>query len=219
MPSRRDAGRIERKRILKRPDKKEEKVKRTLVILAAMLLVMFCTKRESVTTSTSSTTSTEATTTTAAAETTTATTQTTVVTQTTSAPAAAAPTGSAIASQDTNWPSVTAEVTEFRRKGNTLTAKVRFTNKGSQDASVEVHYGETYLIDTAGGKKYETLKDEKGAYIAALHSGWTDRWYESVKSGAPQTIWIKFPAPPAEVKAITLQIPKTPPFEDLAIQD
>jgi hypothetical protein len=30
---------------------------------------------------------------------------------------------------------------------------------------------------------------------------------------------MKFPAPPVEVKAITLQIPKTPPFEDLAIQD
>ena len=108
---------------------------------------------------------------------------------------------------------------EFRRKGNTLTAKVRFTNKGSQDAQVEVVYGEIYLIDTAGGKKYGTLKDEKGSYIAALRSGWQDRWYESIKPGAPQTIWIKFPAPPPEVKAITLQIPKTPPFEDLPIQD
>jgi hypothetical protein len=193
-------------------------VKRTLVILAAMLLVMCCTKRETVTTSTSSTTATEATPAPAVTGTTTETTQT-VVTQSTAAPAAAAPAGASLASQDTNWPNVTAEVTEFRRKGNTLTAKVRFTNKGSAEPQVELHYGEVYLIDTAGGKKYETLKDEKGAYIAALRSGWTDRWYESVKPGAPQTIWIKFPAPPPEVKAITLQIPKTPPFEDLAIQD
>jgi hypothetical protein len=196
-------------------------VKRTLVILATMLLVMSCTKRESVSTSTSSTTSTEATTTTPVATATTETTATTqtVVTQSTAAPAAAAPAGSSIASQDTNWPNVTAEVTEFRRKGNALTAKVRFTNKGSAEPQVEVQYTEVYLIDTAGGKKYETLKDEKGSYIASLRSGWHDRWSEYVKPGAPQTIWIKFPAPPPDVKAITLQIPKTPPFEDLAIQD
>jgi len=192
-------------------------VKRTLVILAAMLLVTFCTKRESVSTSTVSTTSTEATTTTAVAAP--APPPPTVVTESTSAPAAAAPAGSSIASQDTNWPNITAEVTEFRRKGNTLTAKVRFTNKGSEQLHVEVIYGEAYLIDTAGGKKYGTLKDEKGSYIAALRSGWQDRWYEYIKPGTPQTIWIKFPAPPPEVKAITLQIPKTPPFEDLPIQD
>ncbi|MGZ8795780.1 MAG: hypothetical protein ACXW2F_00435 [Thermoanaerobaculia bacterium] len=193
-------------------------MKRTVVILAALLLVTFCTKRESVSTSTVSTTSVEATTTTAVAAPATPPTQT-VVTESTSAPAAAAPAGSSIASQDTNWPNITAEVIEFRRKGNTLTAKVRFTNKGSEEPQVEVLYGETYLIDTAGGKKYGTLKDEKGSYIAALHSGWQDRWYEHIKPGAPQTIWIKFPAPPPEVKAITLQIPKTPPFEDLPIQD
>jgi hypothetical protein len=30
---------------------------------------------------------------------------------------------------------------------------------------------------------------------------------------------MKFPAPPAEVKAVTLQVPGVQPFEDLAIQD
>jgi hypothetical protein len=135
------------------------------------------------------------------------------VTQTT----ASAP--SSNTSQETNWSGVTADITEFRRKGNTLTAKVRFTNKGSGEPEVDMHYAEIYLIDTAAGKKYEPLKDENGAYIAALRSGWKDRWYEHIKPGESQTIWIKFPAPPANVKAITLQIPKTPPFEDVTIQD
>ena len=54
---------------------------------------------------------------------------------------------------------------------------------------------------------------------ASLNTNWHDRWYEHVKPGEPKTIWMKFPAPPAEVKAITLNIPKTPPFEDITIQD
>jgi hypothetical protein len=74
-------------------------------------------------------------------------------------------------------------------------------------------------MDAAAGKKYQVLKDEKDEYIAALRSGWHDRWYEKVKPGQSMTIWMKFPAPPPEVKAITLAVPGVPPFEELAIQD
>jgi hypothetical protein len=135
----------------------------------------------------------------------------------TAAPAPAAP--AALASQQTNWPGVVADVTEFRRKGSTLTAKVVLRNQGGADARPEVHYQETYVMDAGAGKKYEVLKDEQGAYIAALHSGYRDFWYDTLKPGASYTIWMKFPAPPPDVKTVILQIPGVPPFEDLAIQD
>ncbi len=135
-------------------------------------------------------------------------------------PASSAATGGApIASQETNWAGIVAEVTEFRRKGNTLTAKVRLRNQGTAEVQPEILYKEVYLMDLGAGKKYEALQDEKGAYIAALRQNWTDRWYEEMAPGEAQTIWIKFPAPPADVKAVTLQIPSVPPFEDLPIQD
>ena len=142
----------------------------------------------------------------------------TAPTQTTAAPAATPP-GGALAVQETNFSGVTAEVTEFRRKGNTLTAKVRYTNRGSADAEPDISYGEAYLIDTGAGKKYQVLRDEKGAYIAGLKPGWTYRWYDRLKPGERGLIWMKFPAPPPEVKVITLQIPSVPPFEDVPIQD
>lgn len=142
------------------------------------------------------------------------------------APAAApasAPAGpgadTVLASQETNWPGIVAEVTEFRRKGNTLTAKVRLRNQGSAEAKPEVIYKEVYLMDLAAGKKYQVLQDEKGGYIAGLRSGWNDRWYGDLAPGESYTLWVKFPAPPAEVKSVTLQVPGVPPFEDLAIQD
>jgi hypothetical protein len=136
------------------------------------------------------------------------------------APAAAPPAaGAVLASQESNWPGVVVEVTEFRRKGPTLTARVRLRNQGTGKAQAEVRYDETYLMDPGAGKKYEVLKDEKGSYIAALRSGWSDRWYGDLEPAQSMVLWIKFPAPPAEVAAATLQVPGVPPFEDLPIQD
>lgn len=137
------------------------------------------------------------------------------------APVAAAPAaaGAVLASQDTNWQGVVAEVTELRRKGNTLTAKVRLRNGGSDEQQTEIKFDEAYLMDAANAKKYEVLKDEKGVYVASLRSGWNDRWYDKLKPTQSYLLWMKFPAPPADVHTITLQLPNTPPFEDLAIQD
>lgn len=129
------------------------------------------------------------------------------------APAPAAP----IASQETNWPGITAHLTEFRRKGNTLTAKVKLG--ADARSKFEVDYGEVYLMDAAAGKKYEVLKDDKGAYIAATRQGWPEKNYGDLEAGQSVLLWMKFPAPPAEVKSISLSLPNMPPFDDVAIQD
>ena len=135
------------------------------------------------------------------------------------APTSTAPSAGALASQQTNWKGITASITEFRRKGNTLTAKVHLVNGGSEEVQPEIKYEDVYLIDTGAGKKFNVLKDEKGAYIAANRSGWNDRWYDHMKPGDSYLLWMKFPAPPAETKAITLQLPNMAPFEDVAIQE
>ena len=141
-------------------------------------------------------------------------------TQSSPPPAQAAGVPSAVlASQETNWPGVTADVTEFRRKGNTLTAKIRLSNRGSAKARAEIRFSEAYLIDTGAGKKYQVLKDEQNSYIASLRSGYSDFWYDEMAPSASQTIWMKFPAPPPDVKSITLQMPGAPPFDDLQIQE
>lgn len=133
-------------------------------------------------------------------------------------PAAAAP-ATVLAVQETNWPAVVAEVTELRRRGNTLTARLRLTNQGDAVAEPDVSYNEVYLMDAAAGKKYEVLRDENGTYIAGLRSGWNNRWYQKLDPGQAFTIWMKFPAPPPEVRTITLQVPGMTPFEELPIQD
>jgi hypothetical protein len=119
---------------------------------------------------------------------------------------------------ETKWPGVFAAVSEFQRKGNTLTAKVRFTNRGPEAAEPDFLYSETYLLD-ADNKKYEVLKDEGGNYLAALRSGYSNRWYERLKPGVSQTVWMKFSSPPATIKTATLQVPGMEPFEELTIED
>jgi hypothetical protein len=136
------------------------------------------------------------------------------------APAAAPATAATVlASQETNWSGVVAELLEMRRKGNTLTAKVRLRNGSPDKQPVEVKFEDVYLMDAANAKKYEVLRDEKGVYIAAVRSGWNDRWYDTLEPAQSHLLWIKFPAPPSDVRAITLQLPNMPPFEDQAIQD
>ncbi|HTP28526.1 MAG TPA: hypothetical protein VMK12_23070 [Anaeromyxobacteraceae bacterium] len=126
-----------------------------------------------------------------------------------------APPGNSLSSAETNWKGVVAEVTEFRRRRNTLTVKIRLTNRSGPTCWPSIEIKHCHLIDSDGRKKYEALKDEIGNYIASADSSWSD----SLDPSGSKTFWVKFPAPPPEVKAITLQIPGMPPFEDLAIQD
>lgn len=197
----------------------------TRKILLITLMVLFivaggCKKSEQVATPAASETvvseSSVTTTTTAATVTPAATTQSAPAPAASPAPASPA---TVLSTQETNWAGVTAEVTEFRRKGNTLTAKVRFRNSGSEGVEPEIRLGDAYVMDAAAGKKYQVLKDEKGTYIAALYPGWSDRWWTKIAPGAQSIFWMKFPAPPAEVRAVTLQLPGVPPFEDVPIQD
>jgi hypothetical protein len=55
--------------------------------------------------------------------------------------------GTSSASHETNWPGVTAEVTEFVRKGNTLTAQVRFRNLGTKSQVALIGFDDVYVVD------------------------------------------------------------------------
>lgn len=124
-----------------------------------------------------------------------------------------------LASQPTNWQGVTADVTEFKRKGNTVTLRMRLHNDAAKNAeAATINYDKTYLLDAAAGKKYEVLKDDKNSAIAAINYGGTG-WRDNIAPGQSQLIWIKFPAPPATTKSVTLNIDNIQPFDDLAIQD
>jgi len=126
--------------------------------------------------------------------------------------------GAVLAFHETKWPGVVVELTELSRKGSTLYAKLRFTNKGTNEIRPEFYYRDTYVLD-ANNKKYEVLKDEKNAYLGSVASGYTDWWAESIDPGASRMVWMRLAPPPAGVRAVTVQVGTMDPFEDVPIQN
>lgn len=122
-----------------------------------------------------------------------------------------------LAAQETEWPGVVVELTEFARKGQALNAKLRFTNKGDKKARPDFYYRDTYVLDE-NNKKYEVMKDEKGGYLGSVSSGYNYWWGEDIQPGASRAVWMRFQAPPANVRTMTIQVGTLDPFEDVQLR-
>jgi hypothetical protein len=132
------------------------------------------------------------------------------------APAASA----ALKSGDTNLAGVTADVTECARKDGVLSVRVRFRNTSSEKKNLRLidarNYEKYYL--TAANKKYFILKDSEGTYLTPEANGFGTLGMD-MEPGGQYTWWAKYPAPPADVKAVTLYTFVAPPLEDIPVSD
>jgi hypothetical protein len=121
---------------------------------------------------------------------------------------------------ETNIAGIVAEPTECVRKDGVLSIKLRLRNTGSAVQRVEIissrNY-ETYYL-SAANKKYFILKDSDGTYLTPTADGFGGLAAD-IGGGGQYTWWAKFPAPPAEVKAVTLYTPIAPPLEDIPLTD
>ncbi|HEX9732727.1 MAG TPA: hypothetical protein VGG06_12160 [Thermoanaerobaculia bacterium] len=140
-------------------------------------------------------------------------------------PAPAAP-AEPLGSAETNWSGVTLDLTSVERKGSVLTVKWAVHNRG--ESQVEVKFGlvgkhvTTYVVDEDSGTKYYALTDQEGNLVASQHvyiGSDTHGISEYVPAGQSKRYWTKMPAPPAEVKALTVFFAETEPFEEIAITD
>lgn len=137
------------------------------------------------------------------------------------APAPAAPPSTpALKTGDTNINGVAADVTQCERKDGVLSVKVRFRNTGSEKRQFDLidsrNYEKYYL--TAASKKYFILKDSEGTYLTPQADGFGSlRVY--LDPAGQYTWWAKYPAPPPEVKAVTLYMPVAAPLEDIPVSD
>jgi len=140
------------------------------------------------------------------------------------APAQAAP-AEPLASAPTNWPDVEVALMTLERKGNVLTVKWAVTNGGDEQSTVRfglTSKATSYLVDEENGTKYYVLTDQDGNALASEHShidGSTWGISDYLEAGATARYWAKFPAPPPEVKALTVMFDQTEPFEEVPITD
>jgi hypothetical protein len=141
-------------------------------------------------------------------------------------PVSALPIGSA----ETNMPGISLDLVSLERKGAVLTVKwaIRNGNTDAAKGQATVQFGlmgsgsRTYLVDEESGTKYFVLTDKEGKSVASQHEYVAGSVYgisEYVEAGGTRRYWAKFPAPPPEVKVLTVFFDKTEPFESAPITE
>jgi hypothetical protein len=122
--------------------------------------------------------------------------------------------------QETNTAGIVGEFIECTRKDGVLSIKIRLRNTTTRDQSVQVIQGRNFdqYYVVAGSKKYLVLRDSEKVPLAAASDGFGGL-KASIKPSGAWIWWAKYPAPPADVKAITYHLPLGPPFENVPISD
>jgi hypothetical protein len=140
----------------------------------------------------------------------------------TTAPAAA-PSSAAIASADGEQPGRKVEVTELKRlSGGTISLKFTMINDANDEIVFNGDYAEANhskdfgsiggvsLEDPVGKKKYLVVRDSDGNCLCS-------RGIPNIAKKSRLNLWAKFPAPPEDVKKISISIPHFAPMDDAPI--
>lgn len=99
-----------------------------------------------------------------------------------------------------------------RDAGGTVTLRIQLVNEGEQKVKTYGVLGEYFgldkvtLIDAANKKKYLVVKDSQGVCVCS-------ELKDDFVPGSRFNLWAKFPAPPAEVQAITVVVPGFEPVD------
>jgi len=145
--------------------------------------------------------------------------------------ALAGPVGAAmIGSAETNTPGISIDLISLERKAAVLTLKwaVRNTNTDASKGTKQVKFGymgpkaRTYLVDEESGTKYFVLTDKEAKSVASQHEYLGSDVYgvvDHIEAGGTRRYWAKYPAPPPEVKVLTVFFDETEPFESAPITE
>lgn len=114
----------------------------------------------------------------------------------------------AIATADGESAGTRIEITELSRSsGGTVTMKFRLVNDSGENASPYelmgnyYHVGAVHLIDASGKKKYLVITDSGGTCVCS------NNLTTKLEPGKSINLWARFPAPPAEVKEVSVIFP------------
>jgi|SRR5579871_5999625 len=126
------------------------------------------------------------------------------------------PTTGVLQTRPTDIKGIAVDLTECSRRSGVLTIKVNFRNTGvphpSGSLAMDIFSQQLYFV--AEDRKYFVLRDSEGA---KLDKGDV---YSLPEPGDQVSWWAKFPAPPEDVRTVTLlSMPGITPFDDLPISE
>jgi hypothetical protein len=108
------------------------------------------------------------------------------------------------------------ELTSVQKTGDSVIVRFKYINSSDKSVLLRGQVGGQvedliYYVDAKNKKKYLVIRDtEKKPLASALHEMTLD-------AGETKGCWAKFPAPPADVTAISVYIPGAPPFENIPL--
>jgi hypothetical protein len=135
-------------------------------------------------------------------------------------PVAASPaSAAAIATADGDTPGIRVEVQELKRSADTLMLRFALINDsndrfhpGDKLAGLTFGYNTSgvYLVDGANKKKYLVVVDSQQKCVCS-------EGLDAVQSKSRMNLWARFPAPPGDVKKISVVVPHFTPMDDVPI--
>ena len=134
------------------------------------------------------------------------------------APAASAAAPSAPITADGEAPGTQVQVKTLKRVGgDSLMLELVIINSSSSSYDPNNLQSSTYrsadgiyLVDMAGKKKYEVVRDTDGSCLCSKN-------LEEISGNSSLNIWAKFPAPPDSVQKIGVVVPHFMPMDDVPI--
>ncbi len=115
-----------------------------------------------------------------------------------------------------------------RSSGDTLNVYWMLTNRSSEDKvliecrsswycpyklAAGTHGNGTYIIDSINQKKHLVVRANKKPVVSTFKTPL------AISPGSSVNVWAKFPAPPADVKTVSVYIPGVAPIEDVEITE
>jgi hypothetical protein len=134
-----------------------------------------------------------------------------------SSPAAPAAGPSPIATADGEAPGTQLQVTKLKRSGDSVMLQFALINNSDsaydpnnlQSSNYRSVDG-VYLVDMAGKKKYEVVRDSTGAGVCSQN-------IQAISAKSSANYWAKFPAPPDNVQKVGVVVPHFIPMDDVPL--
>jgi len=124
---------------------------------------------------------------------------------------------SPLATADGEAPGTQLQVTKFKRAGDSVMLQFLLIN--NSDSSYDPNNLQSsnyrsvdgvYLVDLAGKKKYEVVRDSTGAGVCSQN-------LQAIPSKSSINVWAKFPAPPDSVQKLGVVVPHFMPMDDVPL--
>lgn len=137
-------------------------------------------------------------------------------------PPAAASSAGPLATGDGDYPGISVAIQSLTRGPNAVTLRFVLINNSKSAFNLGANFGEssvggeyrsiggTNLLDAANKRKYFTQRDADGTCLCS-------RAVPDIDPQSQATLWAKFPAPPPDVRAMTVVIPHFVPMENIPI--